>query len=253
MVVMGAGNVATHYSRHFYSRGFTITTIYSRTLSRAGRLAAEVGAKATDRPEEVPSSSDFYLLCLPDGEVIRTAARMKGHRGIWIHTAGALPLRELSDIHPLSGVLYPLQTLSRERSVDLGKVPLLIEGSTGEVTARIRELAETISSDVRESDSAARLVVHLAAVFASNFSNHMVRIAQEILSGAGADPGLLDPILEETCSKMREMGPAAAQTGPALRGDEGTMKKHLELLERYPEWRKLYTFMSRDIGRSRKL
>ncbi|MGW8316125.1 MAG: Rossmann-like and DUF2520 domain-containing protein [Bacteroidales bacterium] len=250
MVILGAGNVATHYSRHFNSLGYTISTIYSRTLAHARTLAEEVMATGTDRIEEIPEASDFYLVCLPDREVARMGNMLKDRQGIWIHTAGAVPLEELRESHPECGVLYPLQTLSRQRPVSLKKVPLLIEGSSAQVTARIRMLADGMSDEVHEMNSGQRLILHLAAVFANNFTNHMIRIAGEILTDAGVEPQLLIPLLEETIKKAGEMGAASAQTGPAIRGDIGTQQKHLEILEHYPEWKKLYTFISRDIGRS---
>lgn len=250
MVILGAGNVATHFSRHFYSRGHTVSVIFSRTLQHAQSLASEVGARATDQLEEVPDRSDFYLVCLPDGEVARMGRLLKDHHGIWVHTAGAVPLDTLREAHPECGVLYPLQSLSSRVPLSLKEVPFLIEGSSPEVTSRIRELAGEMSEEVHEMDSDHRLILHLAAVFANNFTNHMVRIAEEILQDAGADSRLIIPLLRETFRKIQETGAAAAQTGPAIRGDSETLQKHLQWLERYPEWKKLYTFISRDIGRS---
>jgi predicted short-subunit dehydrogenase-like oxidoreductase (DUF2520 family) len=145
------------------------------------------------------------------------------------------------------GVLYPLQSISAGRETDWTKLPLLIEASSPEVLDRMIILAGSLSGSVHEVDSKRRLRLHLAAVFANNFSNHMARIAYRILEEGGEDPGLLLPILEETFEKIRDMGPAAAQTGPARRKDAETMEKHLEVLRGHPEWEKLYTFVSRSI------
>jgi predicted short-subunit dehydrogenase-like oxidoreductase (DUF2520 family) len=252
MVIFGAGNVATHLSRHFFSRGCTIEAIYSRTPDRAEELAAGVGAAATSRLEEIPSLSDIYLVCLPDSGVAAISEKLPDRRGIWVHTAGALPITIFQPVHNDCGVLYPLQSLSRERQISLEDVPVLVEGSSPEVTRVLKDLASNISEKVYEADSASRLLFHLAAVFANNFSNHMVHIAGQILSREGEDSRLLVPLLRETFFKLEEMDPYAAQTGPAARGDVATVEKHLELLGKYPEWKKLYTFISRDIGRSRK-
>ena len=80
----------------------------------------------------------------------------------------------------------------------------------------------------------------------------MVHTAQQILEKARLDPGLLEPLLEETFQKLKELDAFSAQTGPAVRGDKLTIKKHIELLKDHPEWEKLYTFISRDIERSHK-
>ena len=158
----------------------------------------------------------------------------------------------LQAAHPSCGVLYPLQSMSKERSLSMKEVPLLIEGSSTEVTAMIRELAEGMSDEVHERSSDQRLIIHTAAVFANNFTNHMIRISEQMLAEAGESSQLIIPLLRETFGKAEAMGAAAAQTGPAIRGDSESMRKHLEILERYPEWKKLYTFISQDIGRSRK-
>ena len=154
----------------------------------------------------------------------------------------------LGDHHSEYGVLYPLQTLSRDRPVSLQNTPFLVEGSDPFVLERIIDLAGSVSGKVRQMNSDNRLLVHLAAVFANNYSNHMVHIAQRILDEQQIEQELLVPILKETFDKIIEMGAGNAQTGPARRGDLETMKKHLELLKTHPEWEKLYTFISRDIG-----
>jgi predicted short-subunit dehydrogenase-like oxidoreductase (DUF2520 family) len=222
-------------------------------MGHAERLAGEVGARPTDRREEVPLKADFFLVALPDGEVAAQAELFSDRKGIWVHTAGALPMNLFTPFHKEYGVLYPLQTLTRERLISMQQVPLLVEGSSPAVTDDIKTLASSISEEVREVDSRTRLVIHLAAVFASNFSNHMAGIAEELLRKEGESYRLLLPLLHETIDKLEEMEPAMAQTGPAARGDEGTIAKHLELLREYPEWQKLYTFISRDIAKARKV
>ena len=150
------------------------------------------------------------------------------------------------------GVLYPLQSLSADRNIRMGRIPFLVEASSPSVLEEIKDLAFTISEWVEEADSLKRLKVHLAAVFANNFSNHMVHVAQELLKEAELDPSMLKPILKETFQKLKELDAYSSQTGPAVRGDQESMNKHIELLRDHPEWEKLYTFISRDIERSRE-
>ncbi len=249
--MIGAGNVATHIARHLYAEGYTISCVYSRTAASAGRLAAELDAPGTSLPGEVPQEADFFIVCVPDREVAGVVKRFSSHEGTWVHTSGALSLDLFQDAQERCGVLYPLQTLSLQYPVDLEKVPFLVEGSSPGVTAAVKVLASHLSSSVHETTAAQRLVFHLAAVFANNFTNHMVHVAQKILDDAGLAEALIHPLLEETFMKMAEMGAAAAQTGPAVRGDQITLEKHLDLLKAYPEWEKLYTFISRDINRTR--
>jgi predicted short-subunit dehydrogenase-like oxidoreductase (DUF2520 family) len=150
------------------------------------------------------------------------------------------------------GVIYPLQTLSSERPVKPGQIPYLVEGSSAEVSERIHALAKTLSGSVEVADSDIRQSIHLAAVFANNFPTHMVHIAEQILKQKNLPAGMLHPLLEETIHKIESLGATKAQTGPAVRNDQLTMKKHRELLKSHPEWEKLYTFISREIQRSRE-
>ncbi len=249
--MLGAGNVATHISRHLHARGHHISCIWSRSKIHADRLAGQVEAAGVSELERVPPDADFYLLAIPDRIIPQIASVFKGHGGIWMHMAGAVPMELLGEFFKDYGVFYPLQTLSTEREISLVDTPMLLEGSDSEVTRLIRSLALSVSGTVIELDSPRRLVIHMAAVFANNFTNHMVNIAGQILEEHEADLSLLSPILRETFAKIEAMGPARAQTGPAVRDDQVTMQKHLGLLKGHPEWEKLYTFISRDIGRSR--
>ena len=251
-MVLGAGNVATHISRHLHFAGHNITCIWSRSRARAQKLADEFGSAGTADPGKVPSGADFYLVAVPDRAIPDVTGKYRGSGGIWIHTAGAVSMDVLEKDFEEFGVFYPLQTLSADQMVSLEDTPFLVEGSGPQVTRQISALASSISETVIEMDSSSRLVIHMAAVFANNFSNHMVTIAERILKENKGDLELLAPILRETFSKMVRMGPENAQTGPALRNDQVTIQKHLELLKAYPEWEKLYTFVSRDIGRTRQ-
>jgi len=220
-------------------------------MESASALADELGTLGTSDPDEVPDQADFYILCVPDAALGSVINKFQAHRGIWLHTAGAMSMDLFKDIHSHYGVLYPLQTLSKNQPVNLEHTPFLVEGSSQKVRDSIIDLAGLLTSNIQDVSSEARRVIHLAAVFASNFTNHMVHLGQHILNERGLDQKLLDPILEETLRKILAIGAKDAQTGPALRNDLETMQKHVELLKHHPEWEKLYTFISRDIGRSR--
>ncbi len=249
--MIGAGNVSTHISRHLHSKGHRISCVYSRNSGSATELAGELGTLGTNIPDIVPDNADFYIVCVPDSAVAKVVDTFSHLKGTWLHTAGALSMDLFKGNQTRYGVLYPLQTLSKNRQVELKDTPFLVEGSSPEVTSLIKALAGSISNQVHEVDSPSRLSIHLAAVFANNFSNHMVTIGQQLLREKGVDENLLHPILKETFSKMAQVGAKRAQTGPALRKDRDTMQKHIELLKDHPEWEKLYTFMSREIDRSR--
>lgn len=202
-------------------------------------------------PAEVPDDADFYLMAVSDGAIAELASKFSGSKGIWMHTAGAVPLEVLEAHFGECGVLYPLQTFSAQRELTMDEVPFLVEGSSPGVEEKILRLAVSISAKVVEMNSEERLRMHLVAVFANNFSNHMVSIATRLLEENGGDFSLLEPILKETFLKMYETGPEKAQTGPALRGDEETMKKHLNLLKGHADWASLYALISQDIKKTK--
>jgi len=247
--VIGAGKVATLLAQHLYSAGHEISGVWSRDGEHALGLAVTLGAEGIPDPGGVPGDADFYLVAVSDGAIPEVASRFRGYPGTWVHTAGAVPMETLAGAFGRYGVLYPLQTFTKGREPSLRETPILVEGSDKQVCSQISSLASSISGNVIEADSADRLVVHLAAVFANNFSNHMVTVAGRILKERGYEPSLLDPILRETFQKIMEMGPERAQTGPAARGDLATMEKHLQLLKKHPGWEKMYTFISHDIGK----
>lgn len=252
IVMLGAGRVATHLARHLHLAGHRILMVWSRTSEKAEKLARELNAQAGTRREELPAGADFYIMAVPDREIPLLAEQFSGRGGTWLHTAGAVGVEPLEEHFTRFGVLYPLQTFSLDRDVDFSELPILVEGSRREVTAGIRTLAESLSRRVEERGSEDRLLIHLAAVFANNFSNHMILIAESLLKDRGLDPELLHPLLEETIGKIKETGAEKAQTGPAMRGDVSTMDRHRELLKDAPDMEKLYTFISREITRTRE-
>ena len=239
--------MATHLAVHFQKAGHRVTCIYSKTTASARRLADRLDTEGTSDTGDVPREADFYLLCVPDRAIQKVSGLFAGYEGVWLHCAGALSPEILSESHQRYGVLYPLQTFSRDHELSLSNVPFLIEGSSDEVTRTIGDLAGSVSSMVHRMETSSRLAIHLAAVFASNFTTHMIHVAQQILEARGIDPELVNPLLKETFQKLSLLKAADAQTGPALRGDVETMQRHIRLLKEYPEWEKLYTFISRNI------
>ncbi|MGB3619399.1 MAG: DUF2520 domain-containing protein, partial [Catalinimonas sp.] len=170
-----------------------------------------------------------------------------------VHTSGALPLAALGGVAERTGVLYPLQTFSDDRAVDWSEVPLLIEGSEATTTELLTALAARLSEHVHPVRSEQRRQLHLAAVFACNFTNHLLLIADEVMRGVDLDPTLLHPLVRETFEKALTIGPEAAQTGPARRNDVGTMRWHEASLAARPELLELYRTLSERIQKNEGL
>ena len=166
-----------------------------------------------------------------------------------IHTSGSTPMSIFSKYSSRFGVLYPLQTFSKSKIVDLRQVPFFIEASSQSELEQISIMASGLSDIAKLADSEQRLYLHLCAVFTCAFANQMYAIAEKICKDKGLPFELLHPLLIETASKASQMSPELAQTGPAARNDMVILKKHIEQLEQYPEFRKIYTFVTASILR----
>ncbi|WP_442588511.1 Rossmann-like and DUF2520 domain-containing protein [Pedobacter sp. AW31-3R] len=247
IVCIGSGNVATHMAIALKEVGAEIIQVYSRNHQNAEILAALTRAKAISRWEDLNRQADCYLIAVKDEVIASVAAQLIGLKGLVVHTSGATSLSSLSLLGKGYGVLYPLQTFSRTKAVDLKKVPLCIEGDSPESLERISAIAHLISPLVSEVDSAQRTILHVAAVFACNFSNHLYHLSAEILAAHQLEFDLLKPLIMETAKKIQNSNPADVQTGPAIRNDVDTMKKHLSLLQDKPALQEIYTLLSNSI------
>ncbi|MCB8995174.1 MAG: DUF2520 domain-containing protein [Bacteroidales bacterium] len=246
-VSIGAGNVATHMVPALCKSGYILKQVFSRTDSHAMDLAGKFRVPWTCSPEELTGNADFYMLSLPDSAITELVARIQ-HRDILIfHTAGSVGMDVFANRFHNSGVLYPLQTFSRELEPDISKIPILIEASDSASLEKLKEIAGSIAETVIECSSEDRRWIHLAGVFACNFTNHMYAVANDILRKQNIDPAVLRPLIEETFRKSLHMDPAEAQTGPAVRRDTSTLKAHIKMLDNRELLQKIYTFTSQSI------
>ena len=249
VVIIGSGNVATFLCRSFVKAGVKIETIISRNSTAGQALAAEGGSLWSGTFVLPRNQETIIISTVKDSAAEEVWSKCSFGKNLVLHTAGAVPLSLLSSYAENSGVLYPLQTISAKRELDSSNVPFLIEADTPANLARVRALAEKLSPQVTECSSETRGKLHLAAVFANNFSNLCFRMAWEIAGKEGIDPKVLLPIIEESCAKLRTLPPSQAQTGPAVRWDENIMAKHLALLDAMPEAAAFYRMASAEIHR----
>ena len=254
IALIGAGNVATCLGPRLKEAGHEITAVYSRTAESARVLADRLGATYTTDIKAVPAS-DAAIVMLKDDALKELAPVIAGslHNSLLLHTAGSVPMDIWREAGAQRyGVLYPMQTFSKESRIDWSQVPLFVEGSSAPVLESIKELALTISPDVTVLSSEGRKKLHLAAVFTCNFSNHMYAIAEQLLASEGVPFSVMLPLVRETARKVETIAPHDAQTGPAVRGDRKVIGEHLELLKDYPEYAELYRLISIDINKNLK-
>jgi predicted short-subunit dehydrogenase-like oxidoreductase (DUF2520 family) len=243
----GAGNVARTLCMEFYERGNSVVHISSRDENKGRRLADS--CQATWSNDMVfPDSTEILVVAVPDHSLHEVAEKIKCSKSVIVaHTAGAIGL----DVFPRhlknTGVFYPLQTFSTDRKPDLSGVPFFIEGSNEVCRETLKRLAESVSRSVYLSDTYHRRLLHLAAVFVSNFSNHMLTIGKDLSLLAGVPFEVLQPLILETINKAIGLGPQNSQTGPAVRYDLNTIEKHLDLLSYSPELKNIYDLITKSI------
>lgn len=252
--LIGSGKVAWQLAQALENAGHTIEEVWSRDRENAARLVDHLYAA------EVHSSLDFshsraevFILSVADaaaGEVVEKL--MLPADALLLHTSGALPMEVLAPAANRYGVFYPLQTFSKGRMLDFSQVPFCLEASDKKSLKHLKQLGASLNSRLYELDGPKRRVLHVAAVFACNFTNHLLHISEEILEGQQIERELLHPLIAETVQKSMEIGPARAQTGPAVREDRPVLEAHLQLLEQHPQWAELYSLLSQDIIRLHK-
>jgi predicted short-subunit dehydrogenase-like oxidoreductase (DUF2520 family) len=248
IILIGAGNVATHLGLALKEAGMQIQQVYSRTEDSASLLAGKLDCRYTTSLQEILPGADLYLFALSDDALEDVLARFP-HKQVFVtHTSGSINMDVLKNAGLQSGVFYPLQTFSKAVKVDWADIPICIEAHSEEHEEMLRQLALKISKKVIHMDSQQRETLHLAAVFACNFTNHMLAIAHDILQNEHIPTDILHPLVKETIRKALENNPAAVQTGPAARNNKKIMDKHIQRLVQLPAYRKIYIFASESIS-----
>lgn len=244
IVMIGAGNVASHLAPALSDAGAAdFVQVYSRHIESARELAAKLpGASATANLNDIVDDADIYLLSVKDDAIAGIAAALPKGNALVLHTSGSVGMEALSTASDRYGVFYPLQTFSKNVDLDMPAVPLFVEGNTPETEAEIRTLGEKVFRKVYHADSEIRKKMHVSAVFACNFTNHLWTIAEKLLQREGLPFDVLRPLLEETLRKALVNSPSASQTGPAVRGDVNIIASHLAQLSD-PE-KSLYSTLS---------
>ncbi len=245
IVFIGSGNVACHLARAFKDAGAKIVQVCSRTAANAESLAGSVGAIAITELSEVDTSADFCIICVGDSAVAGAAERLPHMDGIVLHTSGSVPMEVLKAASERVGVLYPLQTFSKGRALDVAKVPFFTEASEAEVLESVDSLASMVSCSVHHADSSTRPLLHVAGVLACNFPNYLLGCAADVLARGGYNLDVLRPLVQETIDKAFTSGADSAQTGPARRGDMHTIAMHASILP--PMQAEIYNMLSRAI------
>lgn len=248
--IIGSGNVAWHLGKALQQAGHKIVAVYSPTPSHRKELAEElVSAMTLDSLDMRNIDAELFLIAVPDAALASVAAQLQVPAGaIVAHTSGSQPLAALRGIAGAqTSVFYPLQTFSKSKPVDFKNIPILLEATVPETLHPLQLVANSISEQVYEVSSTKRKHLHLAAVFACNFTNHLLGISRELLQQADLPYTLLQPLIQETIAKAMQQHPFDVQTGPAVRQDQNVIEEHLKLLQDQPLYQQVYQLLSQSI------
>jgi len=242
LVLIGTGNVASHLFNAFLnSKEVSIEQVFGRNREKLKKFSKYV--PVTSLSSEI-KEADIYVIAVSD-DVIASIAQLIQHKhGIIAHTSGSVSIKTLN--HKKAAVFYPLQTFTANKKIDFSSIPICLEASNQNDLKVLKKLAKSLSKSVFEVSSFQRKKLHLAAVFANNFTNHLFHISKDLCDSEKLHFDILKPLIYETAKKLEDLNPSEAQTGPAKRNDVEIMQQHLEQLKD-PIHKKLYQLISESI------
>ena len=247
---IGSGNLASHLAPVLDNVDYPVREVYSLNPKHAAALADKLYQAEVKRSLDFSlSHSKIFIISVSDDAIQEIAQEIVlPENAIVAHTSGSQPLSVLGyTATPNIGVIYPLQTFTKNKKIDFKEVPIFIEAENKETDFILSSMARAISKKVLRISSDDRKALHVAAVFASNFTNHMLSIAQEILERHDLDLEVLNPLIVETINKALAIGPEDAQTGPASRGDVEILDNHLAFLKNDKAIADIYRVISQHI------
>lgn len=247
---IGSGNLAWHLALALDNTDFAVREVYSRKSKNAAALVENLyNAEVSESLDFSTSNSQVFILAVTDDIIEEIAQKLVlPENAILVHTSGSQPLSALGYTATQNiGVVYPLQTFSKGKKIDFNDVPIFIESENAATEKVLMALAKGISKKVFKITSKDRIALHVAAVFAANFTNHMLLIAQEIMKENKLSFDWLKPLIAEMINKSLTIGPENAQTGPARRGDLETLDKHMVFLKDEESTSEVYKIISQDI------
>ena len=250
VTLIGAGNLATQLGKSLKKAGVIISQVYSRTEDSARTLGELLETEWVTDVTQVHDEADIYIFSVKDSvlcDLISEVCKGRGDK-LFLHTAGSMPMSCFEGKALRYGVFYPMQTFSKTKDVDFERIPVFIEGNSIETEDVIRILANKLTQRIIRLSSADRKYLHLAAVWACNFTNYCYTVASDILSEHDIPFDVMLPLINETTDKIQNICPKAAQTGPAVRGDKNVMSQQLELMSDRADLQELYKMLSKGIN-----
>lgn len=246
ITLIGSGNAATALGRALYRAGHQIVQVWSLSAANARRLASELNAAATSDLASVTSDADVYILSVKDDAIEATAQALPLSGKILAHTSG-IKSKELLSTSGSYGVFYPFVSMTRDTETNFTDVLMMIEGNNEQTRATLTGIAQTISRRVKQVEERDRQSLHLAAVFANNFTNYLYTVSEQLLGESGLSFDELRPLIAAHIQRVQGQSPFQLQTGPAIRRDQSTIEVHLDLLSRHQNLKEVYSLLTASI------
>lgn len=243
IILLGSGNVATHLGIALKNSNYTIVQVYSKSIENAKILAKKLDAQFTNNLSKL-KSSDLIIVCINDDAILSVLSQIKNTA--IVHTSGSIGLDVFKQKFTNYGVFYPLQTFNKEIDINISEIPFCIEGNSLEFEKQLIKIAKALSNNVVKMNSQQRKQLHIAAVFACNFSNHMYSIADDLLAKKNIDFKILLPLIRKTNANLENYRPKEVQTGPAKRKDTAIIQEHIATIKEN-EIKELYHKISDNI------
>lgn len=239
--IVGFGNVGFQLANFFYAKKI-LKFILVRDLAKATSESILLKDLLITDFDQL-KKCDLVVVCVSDDAVNKVVVQIPPEC-IVVHSSGSVGLHQV-DRKENMGVFYPLQTFSKERGIDLIKVPILIESKIPSIENQLIEFATQHFDKVRKLNSEQRKQLHLAAVFVNNFTNHLYFQAEEHLKKHQLDFDLLKPLILETAQKLQVISAKSAQTGPARRKDYAVVEA--QKAELYGLTKEIYELLTESI------
>lgn len=251
--IIGSGNVGHNFGKAFRQAGYLINEIYSRTQQSALLLSQTLNCDYTTDLSQIKSDTDLIILAVNDDALESVIEQIQVKNKLIVHTSGSTPISVFEGKgFNQYGIFYPVQSFSKNETESLEPIPICVEGNNQNTEDLLYSLASSVSTKVYAMDSEKRKALHVAAVFANNFTNHMFHIADDLLKQNNISFEVIRPLLEKTAGKLKTETPLNAQTGPAVRNDRRVIDNHLEYLKNQEDYREIYEKVTANIFKTQK-
>ncbi len=245
IVIVGSGNIASFFAKKLYIK-HDIIQIISKNINHAKQLANQYHCQYANQIEQIHQDADVIIFALKDDVLLHIAHSYSFQNKLVIHTAGSIHLDEIKNISNQIACIWCVYSIQKEMLPLNDSVPIVINANNEASLQNVNIIAQSISQNIFHFNDKQKSFLHLAAVFANNFTNHLYSLSQQICEEQKMDFDVLKPLIQNTAEKIKQANPAQIQTGPAIRHDQQTMNKHLQLLQT-ETLKKIYHLLSFSI------